>query len=254
MQLRETLKDNGNVNREALFAVSVSICLHLCIALILIVNGAINMTLKFDDDSIVHVFFASADSGQKSRAGEISDLRTKERRHSKNKENIDHHEVAVVQKERAKSSIEKVSQAVVEKTSIDSEVIAIPSRSAGIAEKDTTTSQYNHGIGHDPVAFRNTSVGEASLAVPRYRENPRPVYPIIARVRGYEGVVLISAEVLADGRVGHVKVKRSSGYSILDQSALNAVRKWMFEPAKKMNTPLSMYVDIPLRFSLNDPN
>ncbi|HET6461927.1 MAG TPA: energy transducer TonB [Syntrophales bacterium] len=250
MHLRETLKKNGDV----LFAVSVSTCLHLCIALILIVNGAITMRLKFDEDSIVHVFLVSADSGQKSRAGEISDSRTKERTHSKNKENIGHHEVVVGQKEKAKSSIETVRQAVVEKTSIDSEVITIPSRSAVIVEKDTTTSQYSHGIGHDSVAFRNTSVGEASLAVPRYRENPRPVYPIIARVRGYEGLVLISAEVLADGRVGHVKVKRSSGYSILDQSALNAVRKWMFEPAKKMNIPLSMYVDIPLRFSLNDPN
>jgi protein TonB len=58
--------------------------------------------------------------------------------------------------------------------------------------------------------------------------------------------------VTTDGRTGEVRVKQSSGYALLDRSALNAVRTWRFEPARKMNTPLAMTVDIPVRFSLKE--
>ena len=75
----------------------------------------------------------------------------------------------------------------------------------------------------------------------------------MARMRGYEGMVLLAVEVLTDGRAGEVRIKKSSGYALLDQSALNAVRAWRFEPARKMDIPLVMTVDIPIRFSLSEP-
>ena len=40
--------------------------------------------------------------------------------------------------------------------------------------------------------------------VPRYGGNARPSYPPLARLRGYQGVVVLFVEVLADGRVGQV--------------------------------------------------
>lgn len=90
-----------------------------------------------------------------------------------------------------------------------------------------------------------------SEAMPRYRENRPPVYPGLARQRGYEGDVLIAAEVRSDGRIGTVRVKRSSGYASLDDSALEAVRAWRFEPAKRMGTPVDAWVEIPIRFKLS---
>lgn len=91
-----------------------------------------------------------------------------------------------------------------------------------------------------------------STAKPRYQENAPPSYPVSARLRGYEGIVLISAEILSEGRVENVKIKSSSGYAILDQSALEAVRAWKFDPARKMGKPVPVRVDIPIRFVLND--
>jgi TonB family protein len=91
------------------------------------------------------------------------------------------------------------------------------------------------------------------MIFPRYLNAARPSYPLMARMRGYEGVVLLAVQVLPDGRAGEVRIKKSSGYVLLDQSALNAVRAWRFEPARKMDTPLVMTVDIPVRFSLNEP-
>ena len=91
------------------------------------------------------------------------------------------------------------------------------------------------------------------MILPRYLNAARPSYPLMARMRGYEGMVLLAVQVLTDGRAGEVRIKKSSGYALLDQSALNAVRAWRFEPARKMGAPLVMTVDIPIRFSLSEP-
>lgn len=91
-----------------------------------------------------------------------------------------------------------------------------------------------------------------SNAYPLYRENPPPAYPEIARQRGYEGVVLISAEIQADGRVGRAVVLQSSGFAILDQTAMNAVMNWKFEPAKKRGVPYKTWADLPIKFMLKD--
>jgi len=88
------------------------------------------------------------------------------------------------------------------------------------------------------------------FAQPRYAENPRPLYPQEARKKGYEGEVLLKVEVLANGRVGRVELKKSSGYEILDRSALNAVKEWKFIPANKGNGSIPSWVNIPIKFQL----
>ncbi|MCX5835945.1 MAG: energy transducer TonB, partial [Deltaproteobacteria bacterium] len=71
-------------------------------------------------------------------------------------------------------------------------------------------------------------------------------------LRGYEGVVLLSAEIYADGHVGNLKLKKSCGFAVLDRSALDAVKTWKFEPGRRMGRPISMWVDVPVKFILRD--
>jgi len=97
----------------------------------------------------------------------------------------------------------------------------------------------------------NLSHESTVIAYPLYKENTPPVYPEIARVRGYEGIVLVSAEILPNGRVGEIKIRKSSGYAILDQSAIQAVKPWKFEPAKKSGNPFTAWVELPIKFILN---
>jgi TonB family protein len=85
---------------------------------------------------------------------------------------------------------------------------------------------------------------------PSYAENPKPLYPQEARERGYEGEVILKVEVLISGRVGQIEIKKSSGYEVLDRSALTTVRKWRFIPAKKDETPIPLWVNIPVKFQL----
>ena len=103
----------------------------------------------------------------------------------------------------------------------------------------------------------NQTAGDTSnlntvIAYPLYKENAPPAYPEIARARGYEGIVLVSAEILPDGRVGNMKIRKSSGYAILDQSAIEAVKPWKFEPAKKSGNPFTVWVELPIKFILHN--
>jgi TonB family protein len=88
------------------------------------------------------------------------------------------------------------------------------------------------------------------FAQPRYAGNPKPTYPQEARKRGYEGEVLLKVEVLANGRVGRMEVKKSSGYEILDRSALTTVKEWKFIPANQGNGAIPCWVNIPIKFQL----
>lgn len=87
-------------------------------------------------------------------------------------------------------------------------------------------------------------------AVPLYRENPPPLYPELARRRGYEGVVLLEVLVTEEGGVGELRVARSSGHAVLDRAAEQTVRKWRFDPGRKGDLPVAMKVRIPVRFRL----
>lgn len=89
-------------------------------------------------------------------------------------------------------------------------------------------------------------------AVPRYEENAPPPYPRIARRRGYEGVVLLSVHVLPDGTVADLKIKKTSGHSVLDRAARKAVQRWKFRPATTMGLPVTMWVDVPVHFVLQE--
>ncbi|MCE5262291.1 MAG: energy transducer TonB [Deltaproteobacteria bacterium] len=89
-------------------------------------------------------------------------------------------------------------------------------------------------------------------AVPRYGDNARPAYPPLARLRGYQGVAVLFVEVLADGRVGRMGIRRSAGHEILDRAALEAVRSWRFDPGRREGRAVPMSVEVPVRFVLNE--
>lgn len=92
--------------------------------------------------------------------------------------------------------------------------------------------------------------GAVQEAKPNYLRNPAPRYPQLAKQRGWEGVVILKVLVEKDGSVGEISVERSSGYDVLDGSALRTVRTWRFSPARMGRLALSSWVRIPVRFRL----
>lgn len=86
----------------------------------------------------------------------------------------------------------------------------------------------------------------------RYLNNPQPVYPAMAVRMGWQGKVILSVEVLRDGRAGQVSVQRSSGHSVLDDAALQAVRSWRFVAARRDGQLVDQVFFVPLPFILKD--
>lgn len=99
-------------------------------------------------------------------------------------------------------------------------------------------------------------------AAPSTRTPPRsdpkhplsqPEYPPTARRLGQEGTVVLLIYVQADGRVGDVKIQKSSGFDKLDEAALReAKRSWRFIPAKEGSTPVAEWGQFAVTFRLTD--
>lgn len=87
-------------------------------------------------------------------------------------------------------------------------------------------------------------------ALPRYDINPLPQYPEMAQRRGQQGTVSLEVLVLSDGRVGDVRLLVSSGYKMLDQAALKAVKRWQFKPATSLGRVVESRVKVPIDFVL----
>ena len=88
------------------------------------------------------------------------------------------------------------------------------------------------------------------MAVPDYLSNPKPNYPAADRAAGHQGRVILRVRVSAEGRPESVSLLQSSGYSGLDQSALDAVRHWKFRPARIGPLAIPINADVPVNFVL----
>jgi protein TonB len=93
--------------------------------------------------------------------------------------------------------------------------------------------------------------GLAALARPLGGYQVKPRYPEAARKAGAQGVTLLRVRVLENGRVGEVLIEKSAGFRELDFSAAEAVKKWLFEPARRGKEPVQVWVLLPVKFELH---
>ncbi len=105
--------------------------------------------------------------------------------------------------------------------------------------------------GTDPITFYSEGGGQMAGA-PGHLRNPAPPYPLTARRLGQEGVVMLTVRIDADGRPLEVEVEQSSGFPLLDDSALTTVRRWRFRSARMGGVPVASTVEVPIRFVLRD--
>jgi TonB family protein len=80
--------------------------------------------------------------------------------------------------------------------------------------------------------------------------NPKPVYPSLAIKRRLQGDVMLTVSIQPTGAVSKVTLKRGSGFKLLDNAAMDAVRHWRYEPLPETALPESRSDDIPVNFRL----
>ena len=92
--------------------------------------------------------------------------------------------------------------------------------------------------------------GFGHLARPLGGYQVKPRYPDSARRAGVQGVTLLKVRVLENGNVGEPFGEQPAGHPDRDRSAADAVKKWRFEPARRGNETIAVWVLLPVRFQL----
>ncbi|MBV8207036.1 MAG: TonB family protein [Acidobacteria bacterium] len=92
------------------------------------------------------------------------------------------------------------------------------------------------------------SVG-GGVSAPKPIFDPDPDYSDEARKAKYQGIVELLCVIGPDGRVRDVRVQRSLGMG-LDEKAIEAVRKWRFEPSRLNGVAVAVNVLIDVNFHL----
>ncbi len=98
-----------------------------------------------------------------------------------------------------------------------------------------------------PAPVKAVRVG-GNIRQPRKVVDVAPVYPELAMKAGVEGIVIIEATLEANGRVANATVLR--GKPLLDEAALEAVRKWVYTPTLVNGIPTPVIMTVTVNFQL----
>lgn len=103
-----------------------------------------------------------------------------------------------------------------------------------------------------PPAPQPAARTEVSISASYSASNVKPVYPRMSQRLGEQGTVMLRVLVRADGTAGAVEVKSSSGFARLDQSAVDAVKTWRFNPATVDGKAVDEWYQVPIPFKLQN--
>jgi len=98
----------------------------------------------------------------------------------------------------------------------------------------------------DPNA--GTQPAGSKIEQPKLISSPMPVYPPAARQARVEGDVVVDTQIDKSGRV--VGAKAVSGPALLRQAAVDAVRRWKYQPSTLDGQPVPIEMMVTVRFRL----
>lgn len=138
---------------------------------------------------------------------------------------------------------------------------ARPAKTAASARKPASNTGSNDGVvtkehlTHS-LAVKTTADGGlgpgTGFSPARYARTVPPRYPGKARRAGWEGTTVLKVRVDAMGVPDRVMVDQKSGFAILDDAAVRAVKRWQFHPARRGLNAVESWVRVPVAFQLKE--
>jgi TonB family protein len=129
--------------------------------------------------------------------------------------------------------------------------LLITSDSGRIHLRNVTVTALEPSFNPPAGTFTLAQVTQAKGRQPKVRKEVKPFYTIeTLHQRKVHGNVLLEAIVLPNGAVGDVRVTRSLDPD-LDQSAIAALRQWLFSPAVVDDAPVPVLVEVELTFRID---
>ena len=87
--------------------------------------------------------------------------------------------------------------------------------------------------------------------MPSLKHYSPPIYPAKAKGQGIEGKVVIRCLLSPGGKVLSATIIEATPAGYFEKVSLKTVKKWTFTPAKLQGENVSVYVDIPLSYTLD---
>jgi protein TonB len=103
------------------------------------------------------------------------------------------------------------------------------------------------GVPAPPAPVVPVRVG-GEIREPKKLRHVTPIYPDVAVAARVHGSVLLECMVSPQGRVTEVRLVR--GVPLLNESAMAAVRQWLYTPTLKDGVPVTVIMTVTVRFDL----
>ena len=138
----------------------------------------------------------------------------------------------------------------------ENKVSEIKNNSVGTSQGTSSNSEgFGQGNSSNTNGFGSGSIGGSGEANVITRgqvlKRVEPNYPQSAREKGINGTVVLKVKVLKNGIPENVIINSSSGYSQIDEAAVNALYKWRFSPAKNgLGEAVACSYNISIQFNL----
>ncbi|MEM7247932.1 MAG: TonB family protein [Acidobacteriota bacterium] len=109
------------------------------------------------------------------------------------------------------------------------------------------------GVPRGPPQKRGTGPvreGTAGLINPKIIKEPQPRYPDLAKRAGLEGTVIVQALIGKDGKVKRAKLLKGLGRFGIDEAAIDAVERRIYEPGRLEGKPVEVLSTVRVQFKL----
>jgi len=85
---------------------------------------------------------------------------------------------------------------------------------------------------------------------PRLIRRRDPVYPLLARRQGIQGMVTARVLVGTTGAVQEVVIESATPPEIFEEAVTEALSRWQFSPGRHHGQTVAAWVRVPIRFQL----
>lgn len=101
----------------------------------------------------------------------------------------------------------------------------------------------------EPDNFNHIKVDSKNFRDRNILSNPKPPYPLVSRRMREQGIAHLRLCINETGLIDNITLAKSSGYELLDQSAINTVKAWRFSKLDPTYPSIECY-RMPVNFTL----
>ena len=149
--------------------------------------------------------------------------------------------------EEARNAVRRQDYAGAQRWLTEARDAGVDAGSIAVVNSDIKAAQAAAAAAAEAVKHENDVVSAASLVIVKYTP---PEFPRQAQAKALTGWVDVQFLVLSDGSVSDVSVVGADPAGVFETPAMDAVRKWKYQPVMRDGKPINQRARVRVRFAL----